>query len=205
MKGTNTIYSPDLLRLHDPRVHVNLIILDFTKTFDTMPHESLLGKLKYYGIDSNTNQWDRDFLTKRSQEVMVDGNRSDQAAVTSGCLREQCWALLLFLLHINDLLREILSSVRIFVDDCLLYRALSSRVRRQKSCNVTLTPYIHGVSAGACFNVKIAMRYVLLIVVYQYLLCCSQSHESSYCWITYSMAVGSIGLLGWSAYWLHKG
>ena len=63
-----------------------LVILNFAKAFDTMPHESLLGKLKYYGIDSNINQcqWVRAFLTNRSQEVIGDGSRSDQVAVTSG-------------------------------------------------------------------------------------------------------------------------
>ena len=140
----------DLLSLHDRRFQVDLVVLDFAKAFDTVPHESLLGKLKYYGIDSNINQWFRAFLTNRSQEVMVDGSRSDRAAVASGVPQGTVLGPLLFLLHINDLPCEILSSVRLFADDCLLYRAISSRERGQTSCNVTLIPCTHGVSVGVC-------------------------------------------------------
>ena len=53
----------DLLSLHDRGVQVDLVVLYFAKAFDTVPHESLLGKLKHYGIDSNINQWVRAFLT----------------------------------------------------------------------------------------------------------------------------------------------
>ena len=62
----------DLLSLHDRGVQVDLVVLDFAKAFHTVPHESLLGKLKYYGIDCNINQWVRAFLTNRSQELMGD-------------------------------------------------------------------------------------------------------------------------------------
>ena len=62
----------DLLSLHDRGVQVDLVVLDFAKAFHTVPHESLLGKLKYYGIDSNINQWVRAFLTNRSQKLMGD-------------------------------------------------------------------------------------------------------------------------------------
>ena len=37
----------DLLSLHDRGVQVDLVVLDFANWFDTVPHESLLGKLKY--------------------------------------------------------------------------------------------------------------------------------------------------------------
>ena len=70
---------------------------------------------------------------------MVDGRWSDQAAVASGVPQGTVLGPLLFLLHINDLPREISSSVRLFADDCLLY-VPSYKLERegQKSYNVTL-------------------------------------------------------------------
>ena len=142
----------DLLSLHDRGVQVDLVVLDFAKAFDTVPHE--LGKLKYYGIDSNINQWVRTFLTNRSQEVMVDGSRSDRAAVASGVPQGTVLGPLLFLLHINDLPREILSSVRLFADDCLLYRAISSREGAEILQHDLNSLYAWGQCWGMFFNVK---------------------------------------------------
>ena len=40
----------DILKAMDSHHQVDLILLDFTKAFDTVPHKRLLTKLHYYGI-----------------------------------------------------------------------------------------------------------------------------------------------------------
>ena len=60
----------------------------------------------------------------------------------------------LFLLHINDLPREILSSVRLFADDCLLYRAISSREGAEILQRDLNSLYAWGQRWGMFFNVK---------------------------------------------------
>ena len=45
---------------------VQLVILELTKAFDKVPHEHLLSKIHYYGIQGPLLNWIRDFLTKRS-------------------------------------------------------------------------------------------------------------------------------------------
>jgi hypothetical protein len=42
---------------------MDLILLDFSKAFDKVPHERLLYKAQYYGIDGSTLLWIRDFLS----------------------------------------------------------------------------------------------------------------------------------------------
>ena len=40
----------DILKVMDLHHQVDLILLDFTKAFDTVPHKRFLTKLHYYGI-----------------------------------------------------------------------------------------------------------------------------------------------------------
>ena len=65
---------------------VDLIILDFSKTFDTVPHQHLLKKLSSYGIDGKLQ------LTKRSQRVATDGCESEYFRVLSGVPQGTFWA-----------------------------------------------------------------------------------------------------------------
>ena len=144
----------DLFSWRDRGVQVDLVVLDFAKAFDTVPHESVLGKLKFYGIDEDINRWVRAFLTNRTQEVVVDGGKSDRAAVASGVPQGTVLGPLLFLLHINDLPLNVESSVRLFADDCLLYRAISSREEAEVLQGDLHSLYAWGQRWGMSFNVK---------------------------------------------------
>ncbi|VDI82082.1 Hypothetical predicted protein [Mytilus galloprovincialis] len=66
-------------------------------------------------------------LTQRKTKAVVDGKESEEASVDSGV--PQCTLLgsLLFPYHINDLPDAVQSSVRLFADDCLLYRNINSQ------------------------------------------------------------------------------
>ena len=65
----------------------DVIFLDFTKAFDSVPHERLLLKLKGYGIEGNLLQWFRNFLTNRQQRVVVRGTFSSWTHARSGVLQ----------------------------------------------------------------------------------------------------------------------
>ena len=115
-----------LLHWRDQKVQIDMVVLDFAKAFDTVPHRSLLGKLQHYGIGKAILNWVSAFLTCRTQNEVVDGQTSRGASVESGVPQGTVLGPLLFLLHINDLSQSVQSTVCLFVDDGLLYRPIKS-------------------------------------------------------------------------------
>ena len=118
---------------------IDIAVLDFSKAFDTVPHDGLLSKLKHYGIDDKIWLWISNFLKQRKQRVVVDGIQSDLVTVDSGVPQGTVLGPILFLLHINDLPSVISSKVRLFADDCLVYREIKNRqdqIALQKDLNL---------------------------------------------------------------------
>ena len=60
-------------------------------------------------------------------KVVVDGEESDSVTVDSGVPQGTVLGPLLFLCHIDDLPDAVKSTVRLFADDCLLYRSIRNR------------------------------------------------------------------------------
>ena len=112
---------------------VDRAMLDFSKAFNKDSHERLSQKLKYNGIYGNTRTWISSFLTDRKQQVVVDNATSDIASVTSGVPQGTALGQTLFLIYINDIANNITSNIRLFADDCVLYRTINST-----SDNITL-------------------------------------------------------------------
>ena len=85
----------------DQQKPVDLILLDFSKAFDTVPHQRLLTKLAHYGIQGDAHRWIRSWLTLCTQYVVVDGEASDFVRVTSGVPQGTVLGPLMLLSYIN--------------------------------------------------------------------------------------------------------
>ena len=78
MKGRSCL-SQLLTVFHDwssnrnSALSTDVVFLDFSKAFDSVPHERLLLKLHSYGIRDPLLSWVRSFLTNRHQRVIVGG------------------------------------------------------------------------------------------------------------------------------------
>ena len=98
---------------------MEVVILDFSKAFDRVPHERLLKKLDHYGIRFHTRM-DQGFSEQPNKQVIVEGATSDTVPVISGVPQ----GTVLGLIFINDLPNCVQSRIRLFADDCILYRNL---------------------------------------------------------------------------------
>ena len=63
---------------------VDVVYLDYSKAFDSVPHLRLIEKLKGYGIGGNLLNWMKSFIHGRFQRVVLNGIESQWLEVTSG-------------------------------------------------------------------------------------------------------------------------
>ena len=99
-----------------------MVLLDFSKAFDSVTHQRLLSKLNYYGIRDRSLDWIKAFLTDRTQVVSIIGTLSNPRPVVSEVPKWSSLGLVLFQLYVNDITDNISSHMRLFADDVVIYR-----------------------------------------------------------------------------------
>ena len=119
--------TDDLARGLDKKQQPDAVLIDFSKAFDKVPHKRLLLKLQHYGVCGNRLRWVEDFLSARTQEVVIDGTKFTPSPVTSGVPQGTVLGPLLFLAYINDMPVSVLSTIKLFADDSLLYRNITNK------------------------------------------------------------------------------
>ena len=105
----------------DEGKEVCVVFCDISKAFDRVWHRGLLAKLHHYGITGNLHRWFVSYLSNRFQRVTIPGGISDWVEILAGVPQGSILGPLLFLLFINDIVREINSNIRLFADYTTIY------------------------------------------------------------------------------------
>ena len=100
----------------------DVIYTDFSKAFDSVPHERLFLKMESLGIKGDILFWIKSFLRGRTQSVNVDGAYSSWKKVISGIPQGSVIGPILFVIFINDMPDAVKHNFcKLFADDCKLY------------------------------------------------------------------------------------
>jgi len=94
----------------------------------------LLTKIANSGVDSRVVVWIREFLLGRTQRIRVGGQLSAEVKSNVRCTVPHGSLLgpLLFLAYVNDIWRSMESTIRLFADDCVIYRKIISNADMEK-------------------------------------------------------------------------
>ena len=123
----------------DKGLYTAAVYIDLKKAFDTVDHEILLSKLKYYGVEGKEFRWFHSYLANRRQFCRVNGQISSTEPINCGVPQGSCLGPLLFLVYINDLPKCLKHShVSMYADDTSIYFASNSVSEINEAINADL-------------------------------------------------------------------
>lgn len=113
--------TDNIIKSLDSGLATALILLDFSKAFDTLDHELLCSKLEYYGFDHISINFFKSYLSNRRQQVVIDNTFSQIASITSGVPQGSVLGPILFLIYTADIFNVIkYCKIQAFADDTQL-------------------------------------------------------------------------------------
>ena len=122
------------------------IFCDISKAFDRVWPKGLLYQLQTVGITGHLLQWFTYYLNSKKQRVVLPGVFSHWTDLKAGVPQGSLLGPLLFLIYINDIVRNINSSIRLFADDTSLHIIVENTIQAATVLNSDLSQIYTWVS-----------------------------------------------------------
>ena len=112
----------DVYKAIDKSMVTVLLLLDYSKAFDTANHKLILAKLESHGFQNEALEWVQSYLCDRKQKVKNDLGESDWIHLKNGVPQGSILGPLLFLVLVSDLHTSILNGkYHMYADDTQIY------------------------------------------------------------------------------------
>lgn len=129
--------SDDIISALDKGSATALVLLDFSKAFDTLDHSLLCAKLEYYGFSNTSVNFFRNYLSNRKQKVVLGNYFSDLGYITSGVPQGSVLGPLLFLLYTSDISNIInFTKIQAYADDTQISLPFDPKLVKTASDNI---------------------------------------------------------------------
>jgi hypothetical protein len=148
----------------DKHKQTEMILLDFSKAFDSISHTILLQVLNKYNIHASVTKWIKYLLLARTQQTIVEGILSTSKRVRSGVPQGSVIAPLLFNIYLNFLLEQIHSCDEVlalaFADDLKMISCDPNKLQQallavQNWCSTFKLKLNPAKSEHLCFREKL--------------------------------------------------
>ncbi|BHF61947.1 hypothetical protein SprV_0100492700 [Sparganum proliferum] len=113
---------------------VHAIYIDFKKAFDSFPHQLLLHKVRNAGIRGRLLVCIQSFLAGRSHRVQVGRRQTSEVSVVSGAPQGSVVGPTLFLILINDCVKDLECGVILLVQNAADVDHLQANLNRLEDC-----------------------------------------------------------------------
>ena len=114
--------TDDIITSIDKKLNTALVLLDFSKAFDTVNHDLLLAKLKYYGLLESSLNLVKSYFSNRFQKISSNNKYSEQVQILSGVPQGSILGPLFFIIYTSDILKSLRHcKVRAYADDTQIY------------------------------------------------------------------------------------
>jgi len=155
----------DVLRASDVGEVSVLVLLDFSRAFDTINHNILLAILHYIGFSNKGTAMISNFLLHRFQRVVISGEFSNYNVVKSGVPQGSVLGPLLFAIYTSQLVCAVEHcKIHMYADDTQIYKSFSpSELQHSQSLIVNDIKNLICVSSKHNLNINPTKSTLMLL------------------------------------------